>query len=690
MEDGTEQTNSAVDDWHSIQVSEGIVDGSVDVDGSSSITVDQDLVGLVVSNADEAFEVYNSYAYTLGFSVRKGHQRYKGSSNTIQMKKFCCSKAGYKANSGVKAYSKIDTRTGCGAFVQFDVGDDGLWTVTKHEKVHNHELCVFNKSHLLRSHRSVGDNQLLYLQGLKDSGVALADGIRRRQSTETDFFFDFELDLDARLCSFFWRDGQMRRDYEVFGDLLVHDTTYRTNKYDMICAPFVGMNHHCMNVMFGCGFLMNERIESFVWLFKVFSRSMGGMSPQTIMTDQCAAMAAAISKVFPTSRHRLCIWHIETEAEFQFYWTRLVTDYKCHKNNWLEKLYDCREKWCPAFNKDYFSGGILSSQRSETTNHSISRRLSKTAGLCDFYSSFVSVISEWRSKENGEDFRCAQGVPAMMMEHVKLLSHAREVYTIEIYFLFEEQFMKGSACHQEMVLNDGRQQKYHVWRPDIDIIRHEVSFNAANLDISCSCKLMSELGILCCHCIRILHVHCVSSIPDKYILKRWTKKVIDGRNVNIDSMVYNVGVPPSIWVFDISRKFQRLVVSSQDSSVARKLCDEAVDDVKKKVEAEVGHVHIEECGVSSSSGGVQNPSSRRLKGERNKRRSGVIEKKYSLARGRRSAANKAALSTKGAVQSLVLENISKLAGDGYLVHPSSSSSDFVQFSKGLDDNVGVD
>ncbi|XP_019185064.1 PREDICTED: protein FAR1-RELATED SEQUENCE 12-like [Ipomoea nil] len=536
MEDGTEQTNSAVGDGHSIQVSEGIVDGSVssdqadvDVDGSSSIPVDQDLVGLVVSNVDEAFELYNNYAYRLGFSVRKGHQRYKGSTNTIQMKKFCCSKAGYKANSGVKAYSKIDTRTGCGAFVQFDVGDDGLWTVTKHEKVHNHKLCLFNKSHLLRSHKSVGDNQLLYLQGLKDSGVALVDGIRflkhqsggsplvgftnrdaynsmaadtvkrldgtdsnslieifrRRQSTETDFFFDFELDLDARLCSFFWRDGQMRRDYELFGDLVVHDTTYRTNKYDMICGPFVGMNHHCMNVMFGCGFLMNERIESFVWLFKAFLRSMGCKCPQTIMTDQCAAMAAAISTVFPTSRHRLCIWHIgenskkhikmlrnnkdfldmfnyvlkytETEAEFQFYWTRLVTDYKCHKNTWLEKLYDSREKWCTAFNKDYFSGGILSSQRSETTNHSISRRLSKTAGLCDFYSSFVSVISEWRSKENGENFRCAQGVPAMMMEHVKLLSHAREVYTIEIYFLFEEQFMKGSACHQEMVLNDGHQ-----------------------------------------------------------------------------------------------------------------------------------------------------------------------------------------------------------------------------------------
>ncbi|XP_019167279.1 PREDICTED: protein FAR-RED IMPAIRED RESPONSE 1-like [Ipomoea nil] len=374
------------------------------------------------------------------------------------------------------------------------------------------------------------------------------------------------------------------------------------------------------------------------------------------MTDQCAAMAAAISIVFPTSRHRLCIWHIDTEAEFEFYWTRMVIDFKCHKNTWLGKLYDCREKWCPAFNKDYFSGGILSSQRSETTNHSISRRLSKTAGLCDFYSSFVSVISEWRSKENGEDFRCAQGVPAMLIDNVKLLSHAREVYTIEIYFLFEEQLMKGSACHQEVVFNDG-------------------------------CKLFSEMGILCCHCIRILDINCVASIPDKYIMKRWTKKVAAVRNANFDSLFYNVGIPPSIWVVEISKKFQKLVVSSQDNSVARQFCDEAVENAKKLIEAENGKMNTEGCGDSSSNGIVQDPSSRRLKGVPNKRMSSIIAKKYTIARGRRSAANKVASNLKGPVQSLVLENISEIAGDGYLVHPTSSSSQFVRFNKSLGENV---
>ncbi|XP_019178877.1 PREDICTED: protein FAR1-RELATED SEQUENCE 7-like [Ipomoea nil] len=726
-DEALDQRDEAGDELHTVPISEDVVVDSpssdpieLDIDGFSSNPVDEDLVGVVVSNGVEAYELYNNYAYRVGFSVRKGNQRCKVYSKTVQMKMFMCSKAGFKvkANAGVRAYSKIDTRSGCGACVQFDVGEDGLWTVTKHVKVHNHELCAVDKSHLLRSHRNVGDNQLLYLKDLKKSGVAMADGIRflkhqaggsplvgftnrdaynsiasdtskrldgtdsnslieifrNRQSTESDFFFDFEVDCDSRLCSFFWRDGRMRQDYELFGDLLVHDTTYRTNKYDMICGPFVEMNHHCMNVMFGCGFLMNERIESFVWLFRAFLRSMNGKCPQTIMTDQCASMAAAICQVFPTSRHRLCIWHIgenskkhikalrnnkdfldmfncvlkytETEAEFEFYWTRLVTDYKCHKNSWIQKLYDCREKWCPAFNKDYFSGGILSSQRSETTNHSISRRLSKTAGLCDFYSSFVSVTSEWRSKENGEDFRCTQGVPNMMMEHVKLLLHAREVYTIEIYFLFEEQFMKGNACHQEMVLNEGCQFKYHVWRPDIDIIRHEVSFKLSTLDISCSCKLISELGILCCHCLRILHIHCVSSIPNKYIMKRWTKKVADGRDVNTGSMFCRAGVPPSIWVVEICRKFQRLISSSQDNSVTRQFCDEAVEEAKKK--------------------------------------------KYSAARGRRSAANKVASSTKGAVQSLVLESLSEIAGDGYLVHPSSGSSEFCQYSNDVDDNAVVD
>jgi len=237
---------------------------------------------------------------------------------------------------------------------QFDVDSNEKWVVTKHVKEHNHELCPSSTSYMLRSHRNVFKNQLIYLKDMKMSGTPLSDGIRflkhqsggspfvgftardayntmfldsvkhldgtdsntlieifrKRQSDESNFFFDFEVDDDARLCSFFWRDAQMKADYRLFGDLVIHDTTYCTNMYDMICGPFVGMNHHCMNFMFGCGLLLNEMIESFVWLFKTFLRSMDGRHPQTVITYLCAAMSAAITQVFPNSTNRLCIWHI--------------------------------------------------------------------------------------------------------------------------------------------------------------------------------------------------------------------------------------------------------------------------------------------------------------------------------------------------------------------------------------------
>uniref|UniRef100_A0A803LJ00 MULE transposase domain-containing protein n=1 Tax=Chenopodium quinoa TaxID=63459 RepID=A0A803LJ00_CHEQI len=123
-------------------------------------------------------------------------------------------------------------------------------------------------------------------------GNQLIKYFAKRHVDETDFYYDFEQDDSGALVSFFWRDGRMMRDYHYFGDLLVFDTTYRTNKYGMICAPFVGMNHHGNNVMFGMGFILNERTESFDWLFDTFLHSMGRKSPITIMTDQAQAIAA--------------------------------------------------------------------------------------------------------------------------------------------------------------------------------------------------------------------------------------------------------------------------------------------------------------------------------------------------------------------------------------------------------------
>ena len=82
---------------------------------------------------------------------------------------------------------------------------------------------------------------------------------------------------------------------------MVFDTTYCTNRYNLICAPFVGVNHHWQNVIFGCAFLLDETTASFKWLFKSFLDSMGNQSPITIFTNQDQAMSNAVEEVTTTS-----------------------------------------------------------------------------------------------------------------------------------------------------------------------------------------------------------------------------------------------------------------------------------------------------------------------------------------------------------------------------------------------------
>ncbi|XP_056692158.1 protein FAR1-RELATED SEQUENCE 5-like [Spinacia oleracea] len=477
---------------------------SLFVEGSESMLMMKE-----AKNEDETYDMYNEYAFSKGFGIRVGKGRKHQNSELYTMKRFLCSCEGVKdeKRKRTRSYARLDT-------------------------------LPLNKRHLIRSQRKVSKEALYFMSTLKASGVKVSDTLRvlrkevggspmvgftasdaynalsrakankleghdchqlikyfaQRNSSEEGFYYDFELSEEDGLLSFFWRDGRMKRDYDYFGDLLVFDTTYRTNKYDMICAPFVGMNHHANNVMFGMGFVINEKTESFNWLFQTFLTSMGGNPPITIMTDQAPSIVAGIRNVFPDARHRLCTWHIgenskkhigqyraldgfcdifnyllkycETAAEFEYHWPRMLTHYKCVENPWLKNLYTIREMWCPAYSKNYWSGGVLSSQRCEITHKSVSHRLDKTQGLCDFYHVFLDVISEWRSKENGHDYRNWKGRPEVAAANCGILLHARKIYTIEAYVLFEEQFLKGMACSQEEKReNTATEKSYYVWRP---------------------------------------------------------------------------------------------------------------------------------------------------------------------------------------------------------------------------------
>ncbi|XP_050365733.1 protein FAR1-RELATED SEQUENCE 5-like [Argentina anserina] len=195
---------------------------------------------------------------------------------------------------------------------------------------------------------------------------------RKKQAENPHFFYAIQCDEDGRATNFFLVDSRSRMAYQYFGDVVTFDTTYRTNKYDMPFAPFTGVNHHFQSIQFGCALLQDETESTFQWLFETWLEAMGGRHPLCIITDQDLAMKGAIAKIFPATRHRLCIWHIKKKFDeklshvyykksnfktvmkkciwatykvddFEEQWKKLIEEHDLGPNEWLQQLYEIRE-----------------------------------------------------------------------------------------------------------------------------------------------------------------------------------------------------------------------------------------------------------------------------------------------------------------------------------------------------------
>ena len=103
-----------------------------------------------------------------------------------------------------------------------------------------------------------------------------------------------------------------------------------------------------------------------------------------------------------------------------------------------------------------------------------------------------------------------------------------------------------------------------------------------------------QIGILCCHYLR--NIHYVKEILEKYIMKRWTKGVIERQNVDIPfvSSCDEFGLASSLWRIQMVRNFHKLISTSEDNMKARQYCEEVFESAKMRVIDEVGAVYFEE------------------------------------------------------------------------------------------------
>lgn len=205
--------------------------------------------------------------------------------------------------------------------------------------------------------------------------------MRAQVERDAEFFFKYSTDDEGHLRNIFWADSQSQIDYEAFGDLVVFDSTYRVNRYNLPFVPFIGVDHHRSTIVFGVGIVSDETVSSYKWLLQSFLEAMSHKNPRSVITDGDAAMRKAIKNVMSRTDHRLCSWHIEQNMirhlrnpmlrdfrkliyrkmgvyEFERSWARFKEKYEITEQvAWMSRMYKLRKRWSAAYtNGRYFFG----------------------------------------------------------------------------------------------------------------------------------------------------------------------------------------------------------------------------------------------------------------------------------------------------------------------------------------------
>ncbi|KAL4625426.1 hypothetical protein ACB092_05G024900 [Castanea dentata] len=318
---------------------------------------------------------------------------------------------------------------------------------------------------------------------------------------------------------FFWVDERSRMAYQYFGD------------YDMPFAPFTGLNHHCQSILFGCALLQDETEQTFVWLFETWLQAMWGKEPKPIITDQDLAMGAAIAKVFPRTRHRLCLWVIKKKfpeklshiyhkksifkrelkrcirespsvEKFEEAWKNLILTYGLERNEWLEGLYNIRESWVPVYNRNTFFARMNTTQRSESINVFFDSFVNSRTTLKDFVVKFAKAMDSHYKKERKEDFDSRHKTPSLVIGS-KIEHQAASIYTRTILSKFQKELVSSNHFTKEKVEKNGTFYRYKVtssFDPNDSFI---VNLNLESKVCECDCQLFEFMGIVCRHMLLI-------------------------------------------------------------------------------------------------------------------------------------------------------------------------------------------
>ncbi|XP_019161151.1 PREDICTED: protein FAR1-RELATED SEQUENCE 5-like [Ipomoea nil] len=485
------------------------------------------VLGQTFDSLDCAIVFYKRYAGYVGFDCRQGTIRRRRDGVVVERQVFC-SREGFKKSiystqstcvgDGkpiVVKRRRVTNKVGCNAKVVFKHKSNGLFVVHFLEERHTHVMCSIIAKQFLKVNRSLDAGHQMFIASCVRANIGYvrsyklfkeivgeysnvgATGVdfknfkhdlmayilngdaqlfidtlfKRRELCEA---FEFEYDVDDvdQLTRVFWADAVSRKNFALFGDVVLFDATYRSNRYNLVFVPFTGIDNHKRSITFGVGLLTREDVDSYVWLLERFKKTMRH-EPICVVTDQDPAVKIAVARVFGTSKHRFCMWHIMCKVgekvgpvlakdevfmrklngivwnksidskAFEDSWSRIIEEYGLVDNSWFRYLFESRTFWAsPYFHDEFMSRFVRTTSRSESQNSFFGSFSNGHSSLVEFLVHFDSAISAQRhaqAKLTADSESCFP----VLKTPLALEKHAMDVYTISVFYDVQVEICEG-------------------------------------------------------------------------------------------------------------------------------------------------------------------------------------------------------------------------------------------------------
>ncbi|KAH1254855.1 Protein FAR1-RELATED SEQUENCE 5 [Glycine max] len=256
------------------------------------------VVGNVFDTLEEGNNFYTTYALEVGFNIcRSIEVKYKD--GEIKFKYYVCSRQGFKEeNRRTISVMLVDEKRMPKTRRRKETREDRKYKVFRFYEGHKHALATPTKKQFLKSARNVNNVHKNLLLCFDKANV-----------------------VPSKACQ-------------------IMNSKSKT---------------------FGAALLVNEKAESFEWLFETFLKAMGGHKLVVIITNQDPDMKIAMKKVFTSVSPKFCIWHIlkklseklraslnantdfhshfkscvsnlESSKEFELTWKAIICDFKLEEN----------------------------------------------------------------------------------------------------------------------------------------------------------------------------------------------------------------------------------------------------------------------------------------------------------------------------------------------------------------------